>query len=472
MARVVMFCAAALYGCEDVSVLVLGTPELDGAKSAIVAVDSVGPFRVFAYPVDGASPILVQTGHAAEEISSVEVLLYDQTLSELEISGPELREPTGEQLAASVPANPLAVFHNDLEGGAEAQWSETATLSQALQTFQFGVDARCGALESITQNVPVIFVPTATSAELDLALPLDSEAALVAQTGFVANVNKSGFFRSTPDSLEPVMGCEDLVPLSGSAIGGNRFWVGTRSGELHRLRIDERALDCTVEQTTAPPPDLPYPRIAYTVASSEDEESFELYTMSGVGQVSRFDGSRWEQLFKLPLHPDEASLYLGYGALIRLGPQHIMASSGANEIREWKDGVLGRSEKIPGLAGADRVRTLVEMPDGRILSVVSTGAIYLREQSVWRPIAAVPDDAFVLEPYRRGWAALSKRGQFFYYDELYEYLCPAVEQVGGALRPKEMLITSLGVFLPNVFPAGDDGRPAQVLWLVPEDPGP
>lgn len=463
-ARVLLLPVLATSACFEQGFIFVEPPPLGQAASAIVAVHTSAGIRASAHALsDDAFPIELEPSTPEDRPTALEVVLYPASLDSLELADGPLTPPSGEQLAVALPDGRVQVLVADIDDGEVSAWQSRPELSPDLAGFRFGAESPCRSFVADRVQIDASLVDEATRADVEFAMPLGSGAAVLS----VSIGADSAMLRSEPGRLTRLSGCEGLVALSGYSAGENRFWLGGKFGALSLVSVDEANASCTIETSTVAPND-PGGAAARSskLTGSPPDQAFELYLMTGRGRIWRFDGASWVLLFELSLHAADGAAYTQSGGLIWLGPQHILVSTGANEIREWRAGELGPAERLTGLGPDERIRTLTRLPDQRILAGVANGAIFERQAGSWARVNLVPNDPFVIQAFEGGWLALLTRGRVLQYDERFALTCPLTEIVGGVLRPRTMLVTPLGVCLPSVISSDPDtGRLAEVIWL-------
>ncbi|MCC7383614.1 MAG: hypothetical protein IT384_17370 [Deltaproteobacteria bacterium] len=187
------------------------------------------------------------------------------------------------------------------------------------------------------------------------AAPLDGRTVAVGMaSGAILRVGTDG--RSSP--LCSITGS----PIAGWPGAGRDLWIATAEGALRRL--DRSALDepgdCPIEQVIAPPEGAIPEVVAAAPASST-----EIFALTSSRALVRYDGTRWEALYRFEINPRQVP-----GTLVWSEPNRVVATRGTGEVVEWKNGVLTTSRPLGGVdanvnaVGVAREGTLRVAVDG------------------------------------------------------------------------------------------------------------
>ncbi|MCC7384322.1 MAG: hypothetical protein IT384_20925 [Deltaproteobacteria bacterium] len=353
-------------------------------------------------------------------------------------------------------------------GGAVEIESEAAEIlpSGALETLAIDGDRRCARCVSFEER-RVRIASTVHGHGRSIA-PLESGAVLAAYTTtttFIVNTERA----------VPLLGCGELVDSIWPQ-GGDRFVFATSGFEFFLAEIDEASRRCTRVATYSFPEALQQPLEAFLwVAGSRPDEPYELFLLSDLGRLVRFDGQSFEVLAQVALNPHRLRPATSNGGLVRLGPGHVLANAGWKEVVEWRDGAL-RTEEIPVPATADpkasEVVTAIGFADSAgALAGGSSGELYRRSAGQWTndrgtPIAGALDDVgtFLSAPEQRFFATVEAGRVFQHHPE--RGYCPHTFQVRGSSRQPGREVLIMGHRIAAADFIGDEDSESHVVWLT------
>ena len=212
---------AFAFGCQS-ETAVLDVPEMNGARSVVVAVSVPGSVRVFSQAVDSESVVIsLPVGAPENGLVEIELLTYRSSLEELGLPSRELNSnPMGTRLPT-----PERVYRADIHDGETSEWTKTATPSEQLKAFRFG--------ETVTlcREVSVEEYALPTSREVKFGIRVADHLALIGVEGDPLLVGPGG---AQPLALSPAG-----ARLAGGTVDDEGTpWFGGFRGQLYRGTFD------------------------------------------------------------------------------------------------------------------------------------------------------------------------------------------------------------------------------------------
>lgn len=401
-----------LIGCSGGSTSTfLALPESEGIRAIVVDVTRDGTRVVHAANLEGGWSI------RASEGSQIDVFGYRQTLVELGLSEGEITSDLpAEDCRLAFPTLALSV-------GDGTRWLST-TLSREFRDRLVapGLCRFCTGLEPR-------LVRMASGGRIWAAAQLSSGAALVAHTG---GSGSSGLLRVDHDGTEEVEGCG--VPYAISGGQDNRFWM-VQWGPLVRVRIEESTLTCVVETSTQAAAGLRFG----SLATSEPDESFELFIVDQAGTLHRFDGEVFETLMALELHPSQREEGVTKrGRVVRLGPREAIFLVGWDQVAWWRDGEsrVQRLALTPEAGGLEHVVAIGMTGSKTPIVGGSAGELFaLSWDQSPVPLEGSPlsNEVGAILPWGRGFLASDANGHVARFHDGGEF-CPNLPPIFGSTR--------------------------------------
>ena len=450
--------APALLGL----VLACAAPELDYVPPPEVAGTSV----VFASVRNGAlSDSLSFEADAAWKLTSrvspdttLYALSYAATLEELGLVAGAAVDPARSRCRLWYPQ---AVRQLDARGA--TAWVESEAKVELLKLLVEDGQSRCTLCATHFAEHRLSFGSGTELDQLRVAAPLTSGHVFgVSYLGTRWALSREGGVELSGCGTDPIFGI--------FALSGDRYWLGGR-GELQRVRVDEAAARCAVEERVQ----LPTP---YGAPSDEvrwiagDLEGEEVFTLSSTTSLDRYAEGRLTHVTDLAINPRFlVPQHTWNGGLHWLGPGRVVANASSAEIEWWKDGRLERRETVP-VAARESVTELSRLRDGRIVVGTGIGRFFVFEEvGPAVPIGATntADDIGTIVPLGGGFVATIREGLLAdWFPET--GVCRTELTVNTDYRGDFAFLDLAGdLVIPDAVRADSEkGRISQVVWITLE----
>lgn len=366
--------AQVLLACHPSSPIAY--PVIDGASMLILASDG-STHRAFALDA-GTSPPLPEIAYRGH--LELRALAFRCPLSVFDVDpGPVALLPR----PADVPRLPpfAAAFSSTIDGGQE-DWAPIAALEPAfdeiLRSLDLPEDTLCDAYAppyrviTASRRFEPFFRPT-------FAAGLGDGAALIGTEGgvfFRASLAEAGV-EITP--IPPTVLSTGSPSTAAFVRAGGEIWLYDNDGRLARGRLDGAFEILPVRTSTST-------LLAAALAGSPGDP-FELFILGGDGVLGRFDGSRYEELYRGNI-PGRTCGTVSTGEILPrvawLGPGEIVATGARsfddsivvrrNEaIEERELPTVGDDDWPTSVAHLDRFGTLVGTCSGGLFLDAGSG---------------------------------------------------------------------------------------------------
>lgn len=443
-------------------VLACAAPELDYVPPPDVPSTSV----VFVSVRNGAlSDSLAFAADAPWKLTSrvspgttLYALSYAATLEELGLVAGEAIDPARSHCRLWYPQ---AVRQLDARGA--TTWLESEVKVELLKLLVQDGQSRCALCASHFTEHRLSFGSGTELDQLRAAAPLSS--------GHVFGVSYLGtrWVLSRDGGVE-LSGCGTSPVFGIFALSEDRFWLGGR-GALQRVRVDEAARSCTIEDTIMLPTDYvaPNDEVRWIAGDPEGEEVFTLNSTTSLdryaeGQLTHITDLAINPRFLVPQHTWNGGLYW-------LGPGRVVANASSAEIEWWKDGRLERRESVP-VAARESVTELSLLRDGRVVVGTGIGRFFgFEDTGPAVPLGATvtADDIGTIVPLGGGFVATIREGLLAdWFPET--GLCRTELTVSTDYRADFAFLDRAGdLVLPDAVRADPEkGRISQVVWITLE----
>jgi len=439
----VRFARAALLllgACTQSDVVRVSLPPLGSAQSAILTLTAGNDRRAWALdlssnPVDAP---FIESGEAVD----LALAAYEAPLVRIGLTAGPL------DLAAHMDGRSLpsvvASFEMRVESSTAA-WHTVNDVPPVIGRIRVpGPEGPCADLVQTTLTLPVMQSP-------GVLLVLDGERVLI-------GTHQGSFFIATRTGLTPVPALDGLPGMAFARISDGTLWLFGRGGATAR-----GTLETGFTRTSSAPlaRDLV---LAEPVPGVRDD----FFVVSRLGDVFRYDGSRWLTLF------DGRGGDTYFRSFVSLSPTHFLLTSDSEIVHRYDRGtIVDETPATAAVAGETReIEALALIPELGVVASTSFDGKFAVDSGDrrWRllptPAASATGlgvGADEMIAYRGGFWVAGTTGAHTQWYPSWGFCSP-----GHPFSNKPILrVTVQGDALVAVTDYDVNGGPPVVLWLDP-----